>query len=102
MFKPAFAVVEIEKTYPLAKNFPDLGTLISLLLKNVFVLAGLIFFFVLIFSGLKYILSGGNKENIQKAGAGITNALMGIIIIFVSYWIVVIIEKLTGVIILNN
>jgi hypothetical protein len=100
MLKPALAV-DIDKTFPLAPLFPDLGTVVSMLVKNALLLAGLIFFFVLIFSGLKYILSGGNKENIQKAGAGITNALLGLIIVFVSYWAIVILEIITGLNILK-
>lgn len=101
MLKPAFAV-NIGDEFPLAPLFPNLGFVVSLLLKNALLLAGLIFFFVLIFSGLKYILSSGNRENIQKAGAGITNGLLGLIIVFVSYWIIVIIEIITGLNILKQ
>jgi len=100
MIKSALAV-NIKDSFPLA-HFDNVGSLVSVLLKNAFIVAGLLLFFVLIFSGLKYILSGGNKENIQKAGASITNALLGLIIVFVSYWIVVIIEILTSIPILKN
>lgn len=100
MLKPAFAV-DIETTFPLAKTFTSLGQVVSILLKNAFVLAGLIFFFVLLFSGLKYILSSGNKEQIQKAGSTMTSALWGLIIVFVSYWIIKIIEIITGLEILT-
>lgn len=102
MNNPAFAAVPIASVYPLAGKFSSFGDLFSVLLKNIFTFAGLIFFFVLIFAGLQYILSGGNKENLQKAGASITNALLGLIIVFVSYWIIKIIQILTGVKILNN
>ena len=99
MLKPALAV-NIGDEFPLS-HFGSLGQVVSMLLKNALLLAGLVFFFVLIFSGLKYILSAGNKENIQKAGSSITSALAGLIIVFVSYWIIVIIEKLTGLNILK-
>lgn len=99
MLKPAFAV-DIETVFPLS-HFESLGQVVSMLLKNALLLAGIIFFFVLLFAGLQYILGSGNKEQIQKAGSAITNALLGLIIVFVSYWIIVIIEIITGLDILK-
>lgn len=101
MLVPILAV-NIYDNFPPAKTYGSLGEVVSMLLKNALLLAGLVFFFVLIFSGLQYILGGGNKEQIQKAGSSITNALIGLIIVFVSYWIIVIIEQITGLNILKQ
>ena len=102
MLKPVYAVVDLKTAYPLANNFTSFGDLFSVVLKNVYVLVGLVFLFILILSGLSYILSAGNKEKTQKAAAGITNAILGLVVVFGSYWIIQIAELITGVDILGK
>lgn len=103
LLNPSHALaVNIGTEFPLAKVYPNIGALISVLLKNAFVLAGLLAFVILIFSGVRFILGGGNKEETQKASAGISSAIGGLFIIFVSYWIIRIIEIITGINILNQ
>lgn len=58
-----------------------LGTIISLVL----IIAAIVAFFYLIISGFQYITSGGDPAKAQTARQGIINALIGILIIVVSY-----------------
>lgn len=76
-----------------------LGDIISNLLPNIYLLAGVILFFLLIGGGLMFILSAGqeNPEGASKGKQAITAALIGFLIIFASYWIIEIIEHITGV-----
>lgn len=63
-------------------------------------LIGMIGLFVIVrivYSGAQMILAQGNAEGIKKARAGITNALIGLIIVFAAYLIVNIIFQTTGV-----
>ena len=46
--------------------------------------------------------SGGNVEQIDKGKQAISGAIIGFIIIFASFWIIQLIEKLTGIPILNT
>ena len=84
-------------------QFETPGALISIILKNVYVVAGLLFFALLIFGGISIILGAGGGDP-KKAGQGkkaATAAVIGFLIIFASYWIIQIIEVLTGIDILN-
>ncbi len=84
-------------------QFKSLGGLISVILPNVYVLAGLILLFFLIFGGLTVILGAGkgNQENVEKGKKVLTGTLIGFLVIFASYWIIQILEILTGIKIFN-
>lgn len=99
MINPVFAQVDIKTSYSLAGIFPDLGTLVSVLLFNAYVLAGIIFFLLILFGGFGIIMgsSGGNPEQTAKGGKAVAAALGGFLIIFLSYWIIRIIEVITGI-----
>ncbi|MDP3955109.1 MAG: hypothetical protein Q8Q15_01970 [bacterium] len=90
--------VNIGDIYEPAKTFPTVGSLISVLLPNVFILAGVVFFLLLIFGGFGLIMGAGGGDP-QKTGQGkqaITAAVIGFLVIFLSYWIIKIIEVVTG------
>ena len=84
-------------------GFHSIGEIISNLLQNVYVLAGILLFILLIVGGLSFIMGAGedNPEKAKKGKQTITAALIGFAIIFCSYWIIKIIEIITGVSILN-
>jgi hypothetical protein len=80
-----------------------IADLVSIILSNAIVIAGIIMLFLMIFGGISVIASAG-QDDPQKAAQGkkaVTAAVIGFIIIFISYWIVQIIETITGVQILN-
>ncbi len=94
---PVFAVDIGTEFWP-AKTFPTIGKLISTLLPNIYILAGLLLFLLLIFGGFGIIMGAGGGDP-QKTGQGtkaVTAALIGFLIIFLSYWIIQIIEVITG------
>ncbi len=71
--------------------------LVNLLVSNLFVVAGIIFFLFLIVAGFKFITGG--QKGAEDAKNIITTALLGFIIMFAAYWIIQIIALLTGVVI---
>lgn len=76
-----------------------IGGIISTLLQNIYILAGIILLILLIIGGLGFIMGAG-EENPEKAKRGkqtITAALIGFAVIFCSYWIIRIIEILTEI-----
>lgn len=86
-----------------ASQFASPGALISIILKNVYVIAGILLFVLMIAGGLSIIQGAGQKDP-KKTGQGakaMTAALTGFLIIFASYWIIQIIELITGIKILN-
>ncbi len=78
-----------------------IGDVISALLPYVFVLAGLILFGFLIFGGFELLTSAGNPDKVKSAQGKITSAIVGFIIIFLSYWIVQILGVIFGISILG-
>jgi len=80
-----------------------IGGIISTLLQNIYVLAGIVLFILLIVGGLGFIIGAGgdNPEQAKKGKQAITAALIGFAIIFCSYWIIKIIEIVTGLSIFN-
>lgn len=58
--------------------------------------AGIVLFILLIYGGFKYMTSGGNPESVTSAQKTLTSAIVGIVLIALSYLILVIIEYFTG------
>jgi hypothetical protein len=87
----------------IAEVFPTFGSLISTLLPNIYLLAGLILFVLLLFGGFGIIMGaqGGNPDQVGKGKNAVVAALAGFFLIFASYWIIQIVEKLTGIDIFN-
>lgn len=76
-------------TGSLPNSFPSLLTFIANnLLSLVLLLAGIIAVFSLIRAGLIYITSGGSAERAKEGRASVINAVIGIIVITLSFSIV--------------
>jgi len=80
-----------------------LADLISVILSNAMVIAGIILLFLLIFGGISMIMGAGqdNPEQAAKGKQAATAAVIGFIIIFAAYWIIQIVENITGLDILK-
>jgi hypothetical protein len=77
-------------------NALGLGNILGWALQLVFVGAGLIVLYNLIFGALEWIQSGGDKEKVEKARKKITTAVTGLVILFVVLGAVVLIEQIFG------
>ena len=85
-------------------TYGSANVLISLILKNSLVVAGIIFLGLLIFGGITVIMSAGSGDS-KKAGQGksaVTSALIGFAIVLLAYTIIQIIQIITGLNILNS
>lgn len=83
------------------QNLPGLGQLVSILLSNAIVIAGVILIFIIIYAGITMINAGGNPQEIQRARQLIYSAIIGFIIVAGAFLIVRVIERATGVNILG-
>lgn len=70
------------------------AVLLNTIVSTLYVAGGIIFFFLIIYSGFKFI-SGGTKGKDEARGI-ITTAIAGLIVMFVAYWIIQILEIITG------
>lgn len=77
-------------------------TLVNIIVKNSLTLAGIIFLVLIIAGGIMMMVSAGLGDDKKAATAKsmITNSLIGFLVIFLSYFIIQIIEVITGLSIL--
>lgn len=88
---------------PPFREIKDIGTLVSVILANIYVIAGVLLLIFIIMGGLGMIMGAGQNDP-QKVAQGkkaVTTAIVGFLIIFASYWIIQLVELLTGVNILK-
>jgi hypothetical protein len=84
------------------KNFGSLTSLtlpsiVSGLIRGALVVAAVVFFFILVIGGIKWIASGGDKAATEGARNQITAALVGLVIVFAAWAIVQLIQVFFGV-----
>ncbi|MBN1168701.1 hypothetical protein JXA63_02305 [Candidatus Woesebacteria bacterium] len=81
-----------------------IGNLVRIFIEGAMVVAGIIFLFLIIGGGISLIsgAGSGNKEAVAKGKQAVTSALIGFIIIFASYWIIQLIEIITGIPFITN
>jgi len=70
------------------------SVLINLIVRNLFVVAGIILFITILVVGFKFVAQGTKGKD--EAKTILTAAVTGFILMFVAYWIVQIIGILTG------
>ncbi len=92
--------IDIESQFgsPFTK-LTDVGSLVSLGLKAVFVVAGIFILFAFVYAGFQMVAGAGNNDQqaAAKAKQAATSAAIGFVVVFTAYWIVRIIEVITGV-----
>ncbi|MFA5532106.1 MAG: hypothetical protein WDA13_00715 [Candidatus Shapirobacteria bacterium] len=67
------------------------------ILQIITTLAGLIFFFMFIIGGFKYLTSGGDPKKTATASSTLTMSIIGLVGVIVSWLILLLIKNLTGV-----
>ncbi len=66
-----------------------------------FVVGALVFFFIMIIGAIQWITSGGDKTALEGARGKITNALVGIVILFALFALLKVLEDFFGINILT-
>ncbi len=66
-----------------------------------FVIGVVVFLFIIIIGAIGWILSGGDKAAVEAARGRITGALVGIVLLFVLFAILTVIENFFGINILT-
>lgn len=92
--------VSLETLSP-ARSLTSFGVLVNVIVKNAFVFAGVISFILLIYSAFQIIVAAGDAKKMEKARAIMTGSVGGLLLVVGSFWIIQIIQKITGVPILN-
>lgn len=103
--RPVLAAAEDINLKPTG-SFGNLGNLtvegmISGLVNLVLVLAALVFFFILVWGGIKWIASQGDEGKVKAAREQVTQALIGLVIVFAAWAILHLIGRVFNVDIFN-
>lgn len=98
----AAADADIPLKPPANSVFSDLGDLtvgriITGLVQLIMVVAAIVFFFILVIGGIKWIASGGDKAQTEGARNQITAALVGLVIVFAAWAILQLVKSFFGI-----
>ena len=74
-----------------------IGGIVAGLIRLILVIAALVFFFILVIGGIRWIASGGDKTQTEAARNQITAALVGLVIVFAAWAIVQLINTFFGI-----
>lgn len=83
---------------PVVNKYIDISQLVSIILRNGLTLAGIILLALILFGGVSYIMAAGSadQKKLAQAQDTITSAVIGFLVIFLSYSIIQIIQIITG------
>lgn len=76
------------------------AVLVNLIVRNIFVVAGILLFFLFMYAGFLFIT--GNVKGKDKAKEVLEAALIGFFVMFAAFWILQIIKVVTGTNILTG
>lgn len=65
----------------------QIDTIISSVVQLAYAVAGLVFFFMLLFGGIRYLSAGGDEKAASAARGTLTNAFIGLIIVVAAFLI---------------
>lgn len=96
--------VDITKQFLQGSTRQTTGSLVTNILNVAFVASGVIILFMFVYAGIMMIAGAGSgkSENSEKAKQAATYAAVGFAIIFVAYWLIKLIELLTGIPFITN
>lgn len=102
MFTTFLADSETINLVPQDENFSKLGTytigsVVAGLVRVSLVVAAIVFFFILVIGGIKWISSGGDKGQTESARNQITAALVGLVIVFAAWAIIQLVQTFFGI-----
>ncbi len=87
-------LTKLEGNPTVGETYSSFGVIVNLIVSNLFVLAGIIIFFLIIGAGFSYIKDTEKGKDEAKNLA--TGAVIGFLVMFSAYWIVQIIKLITG------
>ena len=99
---PAYAASDTIKLSPESNTGFDglqdlsVGGIISGAISLVLIVVSVVFFFILVFGGLKWVTSGGDEKKVAAARGQITNALIGLAIVFSAWAIMQLLGNIFG------
>lgn len=82
---------------PIADDLSTPGGILSRVLEFAFPIAGLILFVMIVWGGFEILSQSATKKSTEAGRQRITSAIIGFLLLFVSYWIIEVIERVFGI-----
>lgn len=79
----------------------DFGPVISKTIQILVVVAVIIAVLILIWGGIRWITSGGDKAKVESARSTIIGGIIGLVLVFLAYFIISVVANLFGIDIAN-
>lgn len=94
-----FSVLSPNRSIKQVPAYQSLGSFISAILPTVFVISGIILFILIVLGGLMMVVNAGSGDakKTEQGKNALTAALTGMAVIFCAWWIIKIIEFITGI-----
>lgn len=74
--------------------------LVNVVVRYLFIAGGVVFFALIIYSGYKLVFMSDKQKALSSVKQYLTTGVIGLVIMLAAYWIVQIIETITGLTIL--
>ncbi len=86
------------------RAFSDLSKLYNPVIFSLYTVGGIVTFFALMYGGFCYIMGAGqaDQKKIEQGQQVMTWSLVGLAVLMSTFWILQIIEKVTGAQIINS
>ncbi|MBU0978693.1 MAG: hypothetical protein ABIJ03_04450 [Patescibacteria group bacterium] len=85
--------LQLSDSTHVSSKYSSLSFLVNLVVRNVFVIAGIGLFIMFFVAGFQFIAKG--KQGIEDAKQTATAAVLGFVIMFCAYWIVQLVKYIT-------
>lgn len=79
----------------------DLGTFVSNVFSAIIIVAGIATFIYMIYGGIEWVMSGGEKDKLNDAKAKITQAIVGLAVVASAWAIFKLVDYFFGIGIAN-
>lgn len=97
IIQPAYAVINNPTLNPRFQNLRGLVVYLAVFWRTSYVISGMLLLAYLIYGGMTWLTSAGDKEGLERAKKTLTNAVIGISILAVSFPVIKIVEIILGV-----
>ncbi|EKD67039.1 MAG: hypothetical protein ACD_48C00626G0003 [uncultured bacterium] len=74
--------------YPTGFKFTNTASVVTGITNYVYVISGIVLLVVILSAGFTLLTSAGDAKAMEKGKKGLTNGIVGFVIIFVAYWLV--------------
>lgn len=87
-------IMTLKNGQTVADTYDKPGTVVNLIVSNLFVVTGLVIFALVIMAGFHYLQD--SSKGVEEAKKLISGAIVGLLVMLSAYWIVQIIKAITG------